>query len=70
LGLVSTRPVRDWANVTAMSVMAVVNLVLLVLSETGVLVFAWSWLVIIGTVGTILLALVVTHIQQSISRRP
>jgi solute:Na+ symporter, SSS family len=70
LGLVTTRPVRDWANVTAMSVMAVVNLVLLVLSETGVLVFAWSWLVIIGTVGTIFLALVVTHIQQSISRRP
>jgi SSS family solute:Na+ symporter len=61
LGLVTTRPVRDWANVTAMTVMAVVNLVLLVLSETGVLVFAWSWLVIIGTAGTILLALVVSR---------
>jgi SSS family solute:Na+ symporter len=57
LGLATRRPVRDWANVAAMVVMAVVNLVLLVLSETGVLAFAWSWLVIVGTIGTILLAL-------------
>src|SRR5262245_6334299 len=64
LGLVTTRPVRDWANVTAMSVMAAVNLVLLILSETGVLPFAWSWLVIIGTAGTILISLVTTHVHQ------
>jgi solute:Na+ symporter, SSS family len=56
LGLVTGRPVRDWANVVAMIVMALVNLVLLVLSETGVLPFAWSWLVILGTAGTIALA--------------
>ena len=56
LGLVTGRPVRDWANVVAMIVMALVNLVLLVLSETGVLPFAWSWLVILGTAGTIGLA--------------
>ena len=40
-----------------MIVMALVNLVLLVLSETKVLVFAWSWLVIVGTAGTIVIAL-------------
>jgi solute:Na+ symporter, SSS family len=57
LGLVTGRPVKDWANVVAMVVMALVNLVLLVLSETGVLAFAWSWLVILGTAGTIALAL-------------
>jgi SSS family transporter len=56
LGLVTGRPVRDWANVVAMIVMALVNLVLLILSETGVLPFAWSWLVILGTAGTIGLA--------------
>jgi SSS family transporter len=69
LGLATNRAVRDWANVTAMLVMAVVNLTLLVLSETGILVFAWSWLVIIGTAGTILLAVVTTHVHQLIKRR-
>jgi hypothetical protein len=34
-----------------------VNLTLLVLSEMKVLVFAWSWLVVLGTAGTMLLAL-------------
>ena len=57
LGLVTGRSVKDWANVVAMVVMALINLVLLVLSETGVLAFAWSWLVILGTAGTIALAL-------------
>jgi Na+/proline symporter len=57
LGLLSKRPVADRSNVVAMIVMALVNLVLLTLSETKVLVFAWSWLVIVGTVGTIALAL-------------
>jgi SSS family solute:Na+ symporter len=60
LGLLSTRPVADRANVVAMIVMAVVNLTLLTLSETKVLVFAWSWLVILGTVGTIALALILS----------
>ncbi|HEY3065570.1 MAG TPA: sodium/solute symporter [Methylomirabilota bacterium] len=57
LGLLWRRPVPDGANVVAMVVMALVNLVLLVLSETKVLTFAWSWLVILGTAGTIALAL-------------
>jgi solute:Na+ symporter, SSS family len=58
LALMTTRRVADGANVAAMIVMAVVNLTLLVLSEMKILVFAWSWLVILGTAGTIVLALV------------
>jgi SSS family transporter len=56
LGLTTRRRLADGANVTAMIAMAAVNLVLLVLSETKVLVFAWSWLVIVGTAGTMGLA--------------
>ena len=57
LGLLTTRPIADRANVIAMIAMALVNLVLLTLSETKILVFAWSWLVIVGTLGTMILAL-------------
>jgi SSS family transporter len=57
LGLLTTRRVADRANVTAMILMALVNLLLLVFSETKVLTFAWSWLVIVGTAGTVGLAL-------------
>jgi SSS family transporter len=60
LGLLTRRPIADAANVIAMVVMALVNLVLLVLSETGALRFAWSWLVIVGTAGTMLLAVVMS----------
>ncbi|MBI2154530.1 MAG: hypothetical protein HYU24_12635, partial [Candidatus Rokubacteria bacterium] len=55
LGLLSTR-VANRANVVAMVAMALVNLALLILSETGRLPLGWSWLVIWGTVGTIALA--------------
>ena len=55
LGLL-TRLRANHANVVAMIIMAVVNLVLLVLSEAGVIAFAWSWPVILGTVGTMVLA--------------
>ncbi|HEU5319205.1 MAG TPA: hypothetical protein VFX28_00285, partial [Methylomirabilota bacterium] len=57
LALLTRRRLPDRANVTAMVVMAVINLALLVLSETQVLVFAWSWLVILGTAGTMALSL-------------
>ncbi len=60
LGLLTRRRVADTANVAAMIAMALVNLVLLVLSERGVLVFAWSWLVIVGTAGTMALALAIS----------
>ena len=61
LGLMTRRRVADGANVTAMVTMAVVNLALLVLIETGRLPLAWSWLVIIGTVGTMTLAMTFTR---------
>ena len=68
LGLLTRRRVSDRANVTAMIVMAVVNLMLLVLSEKKILVFAWSWLVILGTAGTIVLAVTLTQLDGR--RRP
>ena len=55
LGLL-TRLRANRANVAAMVIMGLVNLVLLVLSETGVIALAWSWLVILGTGGTMTLA--------------
>jgi solute:Na+ symporter, SSS family len=61
LGLLSRRRVDDGANVTAMVAMAAVNLALLVLSELKILTFAWSWLVILGTLGTMGLALLLTR---------
>jgi SSS family transporter len=67
LGLLTRRRVADAANVVAMVAMALVNLVLLILSESRTLPFAWSWLVIIGTAGTMLLAIVLTSL---FSRRP
>jgi SSS family solute:Na+ symporter len=46
----------DRANAAAMVVMAIVNLGLLVMAETGVVPLGWSWLVIFGTVGTMILS--------------
>src|SRR5215471_15523072 len=55
LGLV-TRVRANRANVVAMVAMALVNLVLLGLAEARVIALGWSWLVIFGTAGTMLLA--------------
>ena len=70
LGLLTRRPVADTANVVAMVVMALVNLVLLIRSESGTLRFAWSWLVILGTAGTMLLAVVLSTAIGTQRRRP
>jgi SSS family transporter len=56
LGLLTRRRIADWSNVVAMVSMACANLVLLTLSEMKVLPLAWSWLVILGTAGTMLIA--------------
>ncbi len=64
LGLLSRRRIADGANVAAMIVMAFVNLALLVLSETKVLEFAWSWLVVVGTAGTMGLALALSAFHR------
>jgi hypothetical protein len=55
LGLL-TRLRADRANAVAMVVMALVNLVLLVLIEQKAIGLGWSWLVILGTIGTMVLA--------------
>jgi SSS family transporter len=55
LGLL-TRVRANRANVVAMVTMALVNLALLIMAETGVVPIGWSWLVIFGTVGTMGLA--------------
>jgi Na+/proline symporter len=56
LGLVTKNAGADRANAVAMVIMGVVNLVLLVLSETGRIGLGWSWLVILGTAGTMVLS--------------
>jgi hypothetical protein len=55
LGLL-TRVRAERANVVAMVAMALVNLALLTLSELRVIALGWSWLVILGTAGTMLIA--------------
>jgi solute:Na+ symporter, SSS family len=55
LGLL-TRVRANRANVAAMIFMALVNLTLLIMAETGVMALGWSWLVIFGTIGTMALA--------------
>src|SRR6266508_6487173 len=70
LGLLTTRRVADGANVAAMIVMALMNLTLLVLSEMKVLTFGWSWLVVLGTIGTMLLALIFSAAARRGSPRP
>jgi SSS family transporter len=70
LGLLTTRRIADRANVSAMITMALVNLTLLVLSEMKVLAFAWSWLVVVGTAGTMVLALVISAAgRRAVPRR-
>ena len=65
LGLLTTRRVPDHANVIGMIVMAVVNLALLTLSEMKVLAFAWTWLVILGTAGTMAIALGISSLGRA-----
>jgi len=60
LALLPRRPrLLDPGNVVAMCLMSALNLWLLWLSETGALPLAWSWLVVLGTAGTTLLALAI-----------
>jgi len=68
LGLL-TRLCADRANVTAMTVMALVNLVLLTLAETGVIRLGWSWLVLLGTAGTMGLAALLAPVLDGETRR-
>lgn len=51
LGLMTQRKANR-ANTVAMVGMALINLTLLILSEKKILPLGWSWLVILGTLGT------------------
>lgn len=51
LGLITDRKAGK-GNVYAMVTMAIINAVLLVLSEKQILPMGWTWLVILGTAGT------------------
>lgn len=51
-----TKCQRNRTNVMAMIIMAAINFTLLMLTERGVFVVGWTWLVIIGTFGTMLLS--------------
>ncbi len=51
LGLLTKRK-SNRANVIAMITMAVINLLILTLTETHVITIGWTWLVLIGTAGT------------------
>jgi Na+/proline symporter len=59
----------DRANVVAMLAMAGTNLGLLVASETGRIEVAWSWLVILGTAGTMVLVPLLAPLLDGRSRR-
>jgi hypothetical protein len=68
LGLL-TRAGGDRANAVAMVIMAVINLALLVLSETGRIGLGWSWLVILGTAGTMVLSPLLARLLDRPRRR-
>ncbi|MFA6029581.1 MAG: sodium/solute symporter [Elusimicrobiota bacterium] len=51
-----TRKRSNRANIVAMLTMSGINLTLLILSEKKILPLGWSWLIIIGTLGTMGLA--------------
>jgi solute:Na+ symporter, SSS family len=51
LGFLTKRP-SNRANILGMTLMAVINAVLLVLSEKGIVPLGWTWLLMIGTLGT------------------
>jgi solute:Na+ symporter, SSS family len=64
LALLGRRAVGDTAAMAALATMALLDCGLLVLSEVGRLPFAWPWLVLVGTVGTVALALAVDALRR------
>jgi solute:Na+ symporter, SSS family len=66
LGLLTRRPIVDGANVVAMIAMAVVNLLLLIGIESKIVPLGWSWLVIVGTIGTMVLAIALSSLVRAV----
>jgi len=54
LGLLTTRK-SNWGNVVAMVASTIFTLVLMLLSRSGIIHLAWSWLIVIGTGTTFVL---------------
>ncbi|MBI4676888.1 MAG: sodium/solute symporter [Elusimicrobia bacterium] len=69
LGLLTKRPANK-ANIAAMTAMALINALLLYLSEIKALPLGWSWLVILGTLGTFGLAWLLSPVLDRDLHRP
>lgn len=64
-----TKKGSDRANVVAMLAMAAVNAVLLYRIETKVLGLGWSWLLLIGTAGTMALSILLGPVLDGVKPR-
>lgn len=53
-----TKKQRNKSNIAAMCIMAFVNFILLLLTERNIFVVGWTWLVLLGTFGTMALSYV------------
>jgi SSS family transporter len=69
LGLV-TKTVSNRSNVVAMVLLALINLTLLILTERKIFVVGWTWLVLIGTFGTMIVARVLAPILDKDGKLP
>lgn len=63
-----TKVKSNRANIVGMVVMALVNLSLLILTERKIFVVGWTWLVIIGTFGTMALAALLAPVLDKDSK--
>jgi len=63
LGLLTERR-SNRANILAMIFWAVVNFILLLLTEKGIFVVGWTWLVLIGTFGTMAMGYVLGPVMD------
>jgi SSS family transporter len=59
-----TKSRANRANIVSMVTMAVVNLVLLILTEKNVFVVGWTWLVLIGTFGTMAISALLAPVMD------
>ncbi len=68
LGLMTKRHANK-ANIVSMTLMALTNFVLLTLTEKGIFVVGWTWLVLIGTFGTMILSYLLGPLLDGKERR-
>ncbi|MFN0118227.1 MAG: sodium:solute symporter family transporter [Elusimicrobiota bacterium] len=63
LGLL-TKVKANKANLFSMILMAVINSVLLILTEKKIFVIGWTWLVLLGTFGTMFVSWMLSHFEK------